>query len=144
MSRAESRDIGDWAEREVVTTFDRLEPVGDVEDRFFDAQLGDSEVEIKAATRWSPNGSSGRARGRFYVKKKAHTRLLENQGKYLLAVYEEDDDGSREIVATVLVSAGYLDEFLGEWYDSGRAEGEVAKVSWGKVIDPDRVEEGSP
>lgn len=99
----------------------------------------DTDVEIKAANRRTE--ASGTPRGRWFFKGRddgQHNALVETGAMYLLAVYDEDDDGERELLAMLLVPASVIDEVLrGRWYESGRREGLVSKLTWSALIDPD-------
>jgi hypothetical protein len=101
----------------------------------------DTDVEIKAAKRRTD--ATGTPRGRWFFKgceDGQHHELVQEGAMYLLAVYEEDDDGEREVVAMLLVPATVMDEVLrGRWYESGRCEGLVSKLTWTALIDPDTI-----
>lgn len=109
-----------------------------------DLQLGsvavveaNTNTEIKAAKRRTE--ASGTPRGRWFFKGRddgQHAALVEAGAMYLLVVYDEEN-GDREILAMLLVPATIVDEVLrGRWYESGRREGYVAKLTWSALIDP--------
>ncbi|MHC3439216.1 hypothetical protein ACYJ1Y_14275 [Natrialbaceae archaeon A-gly3] len=163
MSRASELESpkasGDALEAEIVQVVDALEYVGDRTATWHDAKttavLEPSQdllffgvcvvepevpVEIKGCQIETSNGS-GSTRGRFYVKREAHERLLEAAGMYLLAVYLPRP-GLPQVVRGI-VPATLVDELLrGRWYDVGgdRSEEEVAKLAWSHVFNPDRVD----
>jgi hypothetical protein len=103
----------------------------------------DTHVEIKAALRRTD--SAGCPRGRWFFKGREdgqHAALLDAHGVYLLAVYDEHDDGERVLLGMLVVPATIVDELLsGRWYDSGRVEGAVAKVTWSTLLDPDDLDD---
>lgn len=102
----------------------------------------DTEFEIKAAIRRTDAADT--PRGRWFFKgceDGQHAALLDSGGMYLLAVYEEDDDGERELVAMLVIPASVMDEVLrGRWYESGRREGLVSKLTWSALIDPESLD----
>ena len=101
----------------------------------------ETEVEIKAARLRTE--SAGTPRGRWFFKGRddgQHAALLDSAAMYLLAVYDEDDEDEREVVAMVLLPATIVDDLLrGRWYDSHRCEGKVAKLTWSALVDPDQL-----
>jgi len=101
----------------------------------------DVPVEIKTAQRSTSNGNR-QTHGRWYLKRDAHQQLLEAGGVYLLAVYTATAGGDQcRLLAQLVIPAALLDDHLADrWYDSGRAEGEVAKLAWQHVIAPSHVE----
>lgn len=105
----------------------------------------DTDVEVKSAIRRTE--AAGTPRGRWFFKGRddgQHDALVRSGALYLLAVYGEDDDGERELLAMLLVPATVIDEVLrGRWYESGRREGLVAKLTWTALIDPDDLDEDS-
>ena len=105
-----------------------------------------TDVEIKAALDHT-NGANS-PRGRWFFKGRddgQHAALLDEHAVYLLAVYAEPVDGERELRAAIVVPATVVDELLaGRWYDSGRREGAVAKLTWSAVLDPDDIENTHP
>ena len=150
---------GDALEADVVQTVDALEYVGDQTATWHDARTTtllepseslsfysivvvepDTPVEIKGCQVETSNGSRS-TRGRFYVKRAAHERLLEAAGMYLFVVYVPRPGLPQ--LARALVPASIVDELLrGKWYDVGgsRSESEVAKLTWSHVIDPETVD----
>ena len=150
---------GDALEADVVQTVDALEYVGDRTATWHDARTTtllepsewlpfysivvvepDTPVEIKGCQVETSNGSRS-TRGRFYVKRAAHERLLEAAGMYLFVVYVPRPGLPQ--LARALVPASIVDELLREkWYDVGgsRSESEVAKLAWSHVIDPETVD----
>lgn len=98
----------------------------------------DTEVEIKAAK--LRTDASDTPRGRWFFKgceDGQHHELVSKGAMYLLTVYDEDEDGERALLAMLLVPATVVDEVLrGRWYESGRREGLVSKLTWSALIDP--------
>ncbi|RQG97224.1 hypothetical protein [Natrarchaeobius chitinivorans] len=154
-----SKASGDALEAHLIQSIDALEFVGDRTATWHDARtttlLEPAEnlpfygivvveagipVEIKGCQIETSNGS-GSTRGRFYVKREAHSRLLEAGGMYLFVVYLPRPGLPQ--VARAVVPATIVDELLaGRWYDVGgpRSEDEVAKLAWSHVIDPTTVD----
>ncbi|AXR77687.1 hypothetical protein [Natrarchaeobaculum sulfurireducens] len=154
-----SKASGDALEADVVQAVDALEYVGDRTATWHDAKTTtllepsewlpfysivvvepDTPVEIKGCQIRTSNGSRS-TRGRFYVKRAAHERLLEAAGMYLFVVYVPRPGLPQ--LARALVPASIVDELLrGKWYDVGgsRSESEVAKLTWSHVIDPKIVD----
>lgn len=97
-------------------------------------------VEIKGCQYAVSNGD-GQTKGRFYIKRRAHDRLVSEGGLYLLVVYLPRQGLPQ--LARVLVTAEIVDELLeGRWSTvaGDRSEQEVAKLSWGDVIEPESVD----
>lgn len=159
MSRAAAKEAGTELETTVVDGQDGLEAVPDAEAEWYDARTtvplpasqqlplagllavpAETPVEIKAA---QVRTEGGRIRGRWYFKRRAHEQLLEAGGVYYLVVYDPaaGDDGEREPVAELVVSAEVVDQAISSWIDvSGRrSEQQVAKLSWSVLIDPAEV-----
>ena len=102
----------------------------------------DTDVEIKAAK--CRTDAANTPRGRWFFKgceDGQHDALVQSGAMYLLAIYDEEDD-ERELLAMLLVPASIMDEVLrGRWYESGRREGLVSKLTWSALIDPDHFDE---
>lgn len=98
----------------------------------------DTEVEVKAAK--VRTDATDTPRGRWFFKgceDGQHHELVQSDAMYLLAVYDEHDNGERELLAMLLIPASIIDEVLrGRWYESGRREGLVSKLTWSALIDP--------
>lgn len=157
MSRAQAKDAGDSLEATVISGRPELESVPDSEAEWHDARTttlveatpelpmagillveAGTPVEIKAAQVRIKNGGSETIRGRWYIKRAAHDRLLAAGGVYYLVVYEPE---SRAPLAAIVVPARSL-EALVTWTPVGSARSEqlVAKLSWGALLAPDAVE----
>ncbi|MFP9192996.1 hypothetical protein ACLI4Q_15250 [Natrialbaceae archaeon A-CW1-1] len=154
---------GDALESYVIQEFEPLEYVGDRTATWHDARTTtllepsptltfygvclveiDTPVEIKGCQLQTGNGSRP-TRGRYYVKRDAHERLLEAAGMYLLVVYLPRPGLPQ--VARAIVPASLIDELLkGRWYavDSDRSENEVAKLAWSHVINPTAIDPSNP
>ncbi|OAQ53310.1 hypothetical protein HTG_07470 [Natrinema mahii] len=150
---------GDALEGEIVQAVDALEYVGDRTATWHDARTTavlepdrslpfygivlvepGVPVEIKGCQIETSNGDRS-TRGRFYVKRAAHDRLLEEGGMYLFVVYLPRPGLPQ--IARAIVPATLVDELLsGRWYEVGgeRSESEVAKLAWSHVIDPAGVD----
>ncbi|SEQ04354.1 hypothetical protein [Natrinema salaciae] len=154
-----SKASGDALEAEIVQVVDELEYISDHTATWHDARTTavleacqslpfygivlvepDVPVEIKGCQIETSNGNSS-TRGRFYVKRAAHERLVETAGMYLFVVYLPRPGLPQ--VARAIVPATLVDELLsGRWYEVGgsRSEQEVAKLAWSHVIDPASVD----
>jgi len=155
--RSVSKQIGTRIEDVVIAAFDELEAVEDTDADWHDAvttsvlEPGDgllaattlvergTPVEIKGASETVSLGADGR----WYVKERAHTRLVEASGVYLLVVYV-DDEGEDHAVR-MLVPASILDEHITTWIRApdSRNEGRYAQIRWSRVVDPKHVEGGT-
>jgi hypothetical protein len=95
-------------------------------------------VEIKATLPEHQNGERT-APGRWYIKRPSHERLVDANGVYHLNVYAPRP--STPLLASVVVAAATIDDLLtGYWYQNrGR---DVARLSWPRVIDENRVTGG--
>ncbi|RQG89348.1 hypothetical protein [Natrarchaeobius chitinivorans] len=150
---------GDALEAHLIQSIEELEYVGDRTATWHDARTTtlleptsslpffgivlvepDVPVEIKGCQIETSNGSSS-TRGRFYVKRDAHERLLKAGGMYLLVVYLPRPGLPQ--VARAIVPATIVDELLADrWYEvsGSRSENEVAKLAWSHVIDPATID----
>ena len=150
MSRAASKAIGERLEEIVVDAADELQEAtvpesfdGAAEDYWYDAQpdvalfanddvpmVGicviepGQPVEIKAARTTISNGTRSRC-GRFYLTRRQHEQLIEQDGVYLFAIYvDEDDDGDPELLGLLAIPAVIVEEELrNTWYEvDGRSD----------------------
>jgi len=148
VSRYASKQIGDRLESEVIQLVPGLEWVSDREDQHIDAvtteavwpsdqlHLGgicvlepETRVEIKSAAVRLTSGQ----RGRFYVRKHQHKKLLsDGGGVYLLAIYAP---ASYDVICLAGVPATIVDSRLSSWRDLDRGE-TYTQVSWSSVINP--------
>jgi len=148
--------LGTSVEAAVIDADPDLETVTDREAEWYDARatapitpeptrpLGsvcvvpaETPVEIKGCLPNVSNGS-GTTTGRWYIKRETHEQLLQARGHYYLVVYAPVPH--TPIIAETIVPAAVIGDLLdGSWSNSGRQEGEVAKLSWKKVIDTDMV-----
>lgn len=117
----------------------------DVHERLEPAPGIVSAVELKTCLLWIEDRHSrgDRRRGRWWVGRRAHERLVDLEGCYCLVVLNDDDT----VLAYTLVRADVLDELLEHrWTTNGagaRNQGnESAQLPWPAVLDPDAVEEG--
>lgn len=101
----------------------------------------DAPVEIKAAAEWVQNGDR-RTSGGFYIKRKSHDWLRENDGWYLLCVH--DFGRPPEILGAVAMPATEVGDCITAWSEVGgiRSENEVAKLAWTRVIDRETIDGG--
>lgn len=89
-------------------------------------------VEIKSAVRQLSTGS----KGRFYLRKRQHERLLDAGASYLFAVV----DDSRQLLAVKIVPAVIVDDVVPSWIVSGNGRGPYAQLAWSRVFDDVEVE----
>lgn len=122
--------VAEWYDAETVEVLEPRQdrPLGGV-------CLVESEtpVEIKGCIPEQSNGEDSTA-GRWYIKRESHEQLVDASGFYYLAVYAPLPE--TPIVSAMILPAATVGDFLaGRWYDNGRREGEVAKLSWPTVLD---------
>lgn len=156
---AASRQAGESAEGAVLEAVVELGYVPDTDAEHYDARVQDVivpdeslptvglpvlevglGVEIKSAIVRLASGQ----RGRFYVRRDQHERLLEDAGVYLFAVCKSSGR-HRDVVAMIVVPATAIDELvdlLGGWRDAGDGRSEYKQIGWTNLIDVDRVEGG--
>ncbi len=164
MSRTDDRDdlapnkaLGLDVEDHVVAGVDAIEPVDGV-DHWHDVEVVETlgpaagvrlasqcvvapgtVGEIKAARRRVSNGVDRTAAGRWYVKGRddgQHAKLVEADGVYLLAVYDERPDAELALLAVLVVPARLLDLRLnGRWSTVDRDEGTIANLPWTHLLD---------
>lgn len=93
-------------------------------------------VEIKAAQLVLGSGCAGR----IYVRKGQHAKVLQEDARYLVAVY--DPRRSCRVVAMVVVSAHLLDEMKPDGWiavEADRSEDGYRQLAWTNFFDPDVV-----
>lgn len=90
-------------------------------------------VEIKAAQRWYASGQ----RGRFYVRKRQHQRLLDAGGAYL---FYEPRPG-HPVCGMGVVPASLVDELLPDGWTSRERSGEEGyrQLAWSRIFEPAEV-----
>ena len=94
-------------------------------------------VEIKGCVPEQSNGADSTP-GRWYIKQDAHDQLAAAHGFYYMVVYAPLPE--TPIVSGMVLPAATVGEFLSErWYDTGRSEGVVAKLSWPTLFDREVV-----
>ena len=146
---ASSKQLGERGEAAVIAHVDGLDPVGDSVAEHFDAQptvaLWPSEIpmvgiavveagrpiEIKTTI---PELSS-QDRGRFYLRRQQHQRLVEDGACYLFAVTSPHD---REPLAMKIVPAVSVETVISSWIDAGDRL-DYAQVSWSNIFDEDEI-----
>lgn len=91
-------------------------------------------LEVKSCRVRTSNGDHD-IRGRWSFKGREdgqHAALVDAAASYALVVR----DDSRRVLAVVLAPATVVDGALeGRWYDIDRAEGTLAQLSWGHVLE---------
>jgi len=148
-----SRAAGENAESAVIETVDALEYVPDTEAEHYDARtttlvtpgetvlfagvcLLEAETVVEIKSVMAVYGES-QARGRYYLRRGQHERLLADAGVYLFAVCEPRPD--RAVLALKVIPATLVDELINSWIDpKGRAE--YAQLTWSNIFDPSEVE----
>lgn len=157
--RAASRAAGDMVEHAVIQFNPALENVTDADARWYDARVDGrlepsddlpfeavsvledgAEVEIKGAQIRLNTGQ----RGRFYIRRQQHERLLDAGAAYLLAVY---DPRTEEIVAKLVVPASVVDDQLPDdegWVtldrDGRTSTVEYCQRAWSRFFELSSVE----
>lgn len=156
----DSRELGD----DVVATVPGLEPVSDDEAEWHDGILdedlraGDVDelvldgidvveagtpIEFKAAAYRISDGT-GIRRGRLNLRKQQHETLLENDGVYLAAVYEldedeleaadQDDELPLEVLGLLAVPAERVEtEYRSDWYPLEGPRYDYTQLRWSKL-----------
>lgn len=81
-------------------------------------------------------------KGRWWINRDPHERLVASDGWYILAVVSREDDDeldAGDIRRMALVEAGTLDEKIGgEWWDcgnGGRTADQYVQLAWSNVFD---------
>ncbi|MEA1931194.1 MAG: hypothetical protein U9O06_06570 [Euryarchaeota archaeon] len=150
-SRETSKQLGDRAETEVIAYVDELEYVADQEAEHFDAVPSrarypseqvrfagiavieqDRPVEIKTCI---PRLSSGQ-RGRFYLRRGQHDRLVEAGGCYLFAVTTPHQ---REPIACKVAAARTVTDVIPSWRDAGDGRQQCSQLSLSRIFDPNEI-----
>ena len=124
----------EWHDAEVVTL---LEPCEDVVFYALPLLAVGTVVEIKAAQLRLASGQ----RGRFYIRKRQHQKLLDANGVYLFAVYDPRDD--HRVLRMAVWAASLVDELLPDGWTAvhgDRAEEGYRQLAWSRVIDPEEVD----
>lgn len=136
MSSTAAKEIGEELEFTIASGDPDLELVGDGEEDWFDARDQDGRpVEIKTCAFRISDGASS-SRGRLLIKRRAHERLLEEEGHYRIGVYGDD----REVLVEKEVSASVVDEAISSWIDTDGRSYEFAQVRWSALIPTGAVE----
>lgn len=154
---------GEAVEGNVLDRVPQLDYVSDREAEWHDARVGTllapsttdevifrsinllgagTPVEIKGAQRRLASGG----RGRIYVRKRQHERLVEEGGVYLVAVYDPRPGRNQQILAMAVIPASVLDEVLPDgWTDvhGDRAEEGYRQLAWSRIFRVDDVTGGN-
>ena len=150
---AASKDAGEAVETNVITRVPEIEAVPDTEAEWCDARVIEAglpptsvpllpgvPVEIKAAR---VRLASGR-RGRFYVRRRQHERLVAEGSVYVFAVYEETS--GRPIRGLRVAAADAVDALLPDGWtdvDGPRSETGYRQLAWSRLLDTVAIEEGA-
>lgn len=158
MSRAAAKEAGEALEEAVIEKVPGLVAVPDSEADWHDARTTASltagaiplvgvcsigpntPVEVKGCQYRKSRGGGRTRRGRWYIKRRAHERLVENGGVYAFAVYVPRAD--LEVVGLRFVPARLVDEVIPSWIDvgGGRSENQVAQPTWTSLLSPELVD----
>lgn len=149
---ASSKQLGERGEAAVIDHVAGLDPVADSVAEHIDAEpavaLWPSDipmagiavveagrgVEIKTTI---PELSS-EERGRFYLRRQQHRRLVDDGACYLFAVTRPHQ---RDPLSMMLVAATSVDDVISSWIEcDGRAT--YAQVSWSRIFDEDQLAGG--
>lgn len=142
---ATSRIAGDRSESEAIDELPWLRYVTDETAEHYDAvaretrwplQEGDP-VEIKSAGVVLADG----APGRFYIRRRQHERLLEDDGWYLFVVCEPNPERRRLLSYRFLEATAVDDDFLTKWWDAGDDRSEYRQIRWTDLIDKSEVKQ---
>lgn len=88
----------------------------------------DAPVEIKSAM---VVYGQAQTKGRFYLRRGQHERLLDDAGVYLFAVCEPTPQ--RDVIAMKLVPATVVEDLVTSWIEpDGRAD--YAQIRWSRVF----------
>jgi hypothetical protein len=117
-----AEDRGEWFDLVATDSFDVTGQPVDAGDRF----------ECKSC--WNRYGSR---RGRWWIPRKNHDRLIESDGWYILSVVDRE---AEYILRMAAVRASHADQLIGDrWTDRGRGSKGVdqyRQLSWSVVFDP--------
>lgn len=149
MSRAiSSKRGGENAESAVLDHVPELEYVPDSEAVHYDARVREllspstdlpfvgmcvlsvgTAVEVKSVM--AVYGENQR-RGRYYLRREQHRRLLDAAGVYLFAVCKPTP--ARDVIAAKVVPATAVDELVNSWIDPDDRP-DYAQLAWSNVFD---------
>lgn len=140
---ADNTDFGINAETAACERW-ALERVEDEDPDWFDAQFtaelegafgtivpADTVVEVKSCRLEYRN-----RRGRWWIRRRNHERLLDEGGEYVLSVYRSS---TAEVLRQALVSAVTVDAIVdGDWWDAGAGGNEAeeyVQLPWSTVFE---------
>lgn len=155
MSGATSKRAGEAVEGEVIQRYPELEYVPDADAHHYDARVSrllcpsdalpfvgmcllevGTPVEIKSTMVVYGEAQS---RGRFYLRRKQHQRLVDESGVYLFAVCKPQP--SRPVIGAKVVPATTVGGLVSSWIEAGdRAD--YAQLAWSRIFD--EAELGGP
>lgn len=152
MTAVHPRRGGDNAESAVLEELPQLRYVSDTEAEHYDAELVEplsaeavrmvgaclletgTKVEIKSAIVVLATGK----KGRFYLRRPQHQRLVDEDAWYLFTVCEPRP--ARRVLAMKFVPATDVDELVPSWRNGGSGRAKYAQVAWSRVFDSERLE----
>lgn len=154
---ASSKRGGENAAAEVIQRYPELEYVPDTDAQHYDARVSEllcpsealpfvgmcllevgTAVEIKSTMVVYGEDQS---RGRFYLRRKQHQRLIEESAVYLFVVCEPRP--ARPVIAAKIIPATSVGGLVSSWIDGGdRAD--YAQITWGRIFDDTEVGGPSP
>ncbi|WP_423745087.1 hypothetical protein V5735_03415 (plasmid) [Haladaptatus sp. SPP-AMP-3] len=80
---------------------------------------------------------ANQSRGRFYLRRGQHEKLLDDAGVYLFAVCEPTPD--RTVIAMKVIPATLVDELVSSWIEpDGRAT--YAQLAWSRIFAREEVQ----
>jgi len=154
VSRAvSSKRGGENAESAVIEFIPELDYVPDTEALHYDARVrqaiwprsdlpfigvcvleAGTAVEIKSVM--AVYGEA-QARGRFYLRREQHQKLVADAGVYLFAVCEPRP--TRPVIAAKIVPATSAEDVISSWIDAGDRP-DYAQIAWSRIFQPVEVE----
>lgn len=161
LDAATPKERGQLLEAEIVDRIPELDAVDEGDARWHDARTdaplvaspdvpilnrvlvpSDTPVEIKACQLRISNGT-GTRRGRIYIKRRAHEQLRDEDGVYLVTVYDTNSVAD-PLLAMLILPVDVIDAVGLTWIDvsDDRDEDQVAKLSWSRLIPPHSLEGG--
>jgi len=141
--------LGDLVEKWATERF----PFEYADEDFFD-HIGQSgtKIQVKGAKAWIKNGynngNQSYTRGRWKFYEGDHEQLVENDGVYLLIVYDADDPDDLDdldILAWKIVGPDVVEEAIDEWWDTTdircSAKGQTRRLSWLDILEDEKVDD---
>jgi hypothetical protein len=142
----ENQEVGAIVEREASIRWP-LELVDDEVAEWHDARV-DEEIPVpRDPSAWVAEGTLVEIkscvprledrRGRWWLRRRNHKRLLQAEGEYILTVFDRD---AEEIVAMRMVPAALVDAKISRWWAcgaGGQAATEQHQLPWSEIFTED-------